>query len=413
MASIQAPDTLITQTLTVSNIGTADLDWSISETITFVGQAGPAVVSTGGGLTYYTDRPTFDAANPNLPIEDFENGIPGPGSVVGCPAPFNETTDNDCFAPGSILPGISFQDDPLNDAGGGSVNGMVFLGSGFAGNPTDVIIANTFVDSFDIFFTEVANAAGMDLVSYFNGDPITITVYAADGTTVLDTMTAPSSNAGIFWGVSANEPIGRIKLDSTTGQEAEGVDNIAFGTSSVCVDDDIPWVSASPNTGSTAPGDSDDVNIVFDSTGLSTGVYTGTLCIASNDLSNLAVTVPLTLTVITPTYAIDIAPDTTATGLPGTTVTHTMWVTNNSNVAGVVSLDVTGNSWSTAFSDNNFILDIGETAQIYAWADIPAGPSTSMDVATITASIGNASDSANATTTAESVYFYLPLFVNP
>jgi len=62
---------------------------------------------------------------------------------------------------------------------------------------------------------------------------------------------------------------------------------------------DLPWVSATPDNGSTAPGGSDTVNVEFDSTGLANGVYTGTLCINSNDLVTPLIAVPLTMTVNT------------------------------------------------------------------------------------------------------------------
>lgn len=66
---------------------------------------------------------------------------------------------------------------------------------------------------------------------------------------------------------------------------------------------DIPWVSAMPDSGTTAAGSSSPVDVVFDATGLDTNIYTGTLCIASNDLDNPQVSVPLTMTVTAATAA--------------------------------------------------------------------------------------------------------------
>jgi uncharacterized repeat protein (TIGR01451 family) len=61
--------------------------------------------------------------------------------------------------------------------------------------------------------------------------------------------------------------------------------------------EDISWIDVSPTSGTTVGGNSDTVNVTFDSTSLGAGVYTGTLCVTSNDLTNPLVTVPLTLTV--------------------------------------------------------------------------------------------------------------------
>ena len=64
-----------------------------------------------------------------------------------------------------------------------------------------------------------------------------------------------------------------------------------------CEPNDIPWLSVNPSTGSTAAGNSDVVDVTFDSSFLSAGVYTGTLCIESNDPVNPVVRVPVQLEV--------------------------------------------------------------------------------------------------------------------
>lgn len=61
---------------------------------------------------------------------------------------------------------------------------------------------------------------------------------------------------------------------------------------------DLPWASASPAAGTTVPFAASAVDVTLDSTGLTPGgVYTGALCIESNDPDSPTVLVPLTLTV--------------------------------------------------------------------------------------------------------------------
>ncbi|MFN2190369.1 MAG: hypothetical protein ACK2T3_16525, partial [Candidatus Promineifilaceae bacterium] len=64
-----------------------------------------------------------------------------------------------------------------------------------------------------------------------------------------------------------------------------------------CIPSDIPWVSVSPTDGTTAAGESDDVVVTFDSTGLEVGTYYGDLCVQSNDPETPLVGIPLTLTI--------------------------------------------------------------------------------------------------------------------
>ncbi|MCB9154482.1 MAG: choice-of-anchor J domain-containing protein, partial [Caldilineae bacterium] len=73
---------------------------------------------------------------------------------------------------------------------------------------------------------------------------------------------------------------------------------------------DIPWLSVSPANGSNGGGTNTNVTATFDSTGLADGVYTGNLCITSNDPDagpgngTDLVIVPVTLTVRPPTAVV-------------------------------------------------------------------------------------------------------------
>jgi subtilisin-like proprotein convertase family protein len=109
------------------------------------------------------------------------------------------------------------------------------------------------------------------------------------------------------------------------------VDLYANGASSVYYDDlsllegipcdapeDILWASVAPDNGSTAPGNTDTVVVTFDSTGVIAGTYEGTLCVESNDPDEPVVPVPLTMIINNPTGVTltDFGPDRPAAWLP-------------------------------------------------------------------------------------------------
>lgn len=61
---------------------------------------------------------------------------------------------------------------------------------------------------------------------------------------------------------------------------------------------DLPWMSGSPTKGSVAPNGDQVVNVTFNSSGLATGLYSGTLCIKSNDFYHRVLRLPVELEVI-------------------------------------------------------------------------------------------------------------------
>ncbi len=329
LTSLQGPDMSVLARLAIRNTGDTDLAWSLVEMPSFVPffvSSGPALDEapaqpgeslssvadlhlprpqvlppaaprtpaspSDGDLAFYSDRVAFDAYFPGLPVEGFEQGNVDPGGVLGCPAPLDETSNNACFTPGQILPGVRFDITP----GPHPDDGLVLVGAGFNSNPSIILLANFFVDTFDIYFTRPdVFVAGMDLHSHYAADNVAITVYGLDGVTVIGSTTALATPTGSFWGVAAGQPIGRINIDSPTDQ-AEGVDNLAFGNSCPGMAD-LPWVSTNPITGTVTGRSSTNVDVIYDSTGLGAGAYTGSLCLFSNAAANPFISIPLTLTV--------------------------------------------------------------------------------------------------------------------
>ncbi|MDX1437300.1 MAG: hypothetical protein R3335_10845, partial [Anaerolineales bacterium] len=126
-------------------------------------------------------------------------------------------------------------------------------------------------------------AQGMD----FDNDDGTLYIflYIGGGANVYGTV---NTTTGTVTPLATDNPLGEFEgaTQTTSG-----------GSPPPCTPGDIPWASVSPNMGTTPGGGSTMVTVTFDSTGLATGGYTGTLCVNSNDGTNPQIEVPLSLSV--------------------------------------------------------------------------------------------------------------------
>jgi hypothetical protein len=187
-------------------------------------------------LITYTDRTTFNSANPGLVTEDFEEGLLG--RLVGdFPSPLDSTSDNVSFDPGDILEGVAFSNsdsvsDDMNITDGTDFPGIVskallkgaesppggssFLEIEFSNN-------NVFAVGLDIYHTTGGTTGLIDALT-------DIRVFGASG--LLDTLTTTTSLTGpVFLGVSSDaDAITRVEVDGAVPGffSFEIIDNVSF-----------------------------------------------------------------------------------------------------------------------------------------------------------------------------------------
>ncbi|MCP4360705.1 MAG: S8 family serine peptidase [Chloroflexi bacterium] len=178
---------------------------------------------------------------------------------------------------------------------------------------------------------------------------------------------------------------------------------------------DLPWASVSPTSGS-VPRDTDAMaDVTFDSTGMANGVYTGTMCIRSNDPVTPQVEIPLTMTVAS--YGVDLSGNAAMSGNPGDVVTYTLTVTNTGSVADTYTVAIS-DTWG-ATAPVSVTVGAGVTGTFDVAVTVPAGASDGdSDAATVTVTSVNdaaATDSADLTTTAVQTGYtlYLPVIMKP
>ncbi|MCB9134574.1 MAG: proprotein convertase P-domain-containing protein [Anaerolineales bacterium] len=462
MSSAQAQDTVITQTLTIGNLGIDDLNWTVEE-------EAPALSALPIG------QPTGLSGNP----ADAAEKVSASDALVSIPAPLSnfEVPADVLYDNGPLVT------NPGAGAGGADVSalqtalGMTLYGFGHA-QTSGFRVADD--------FTVPAGGWTLDQVIFYAYQTGSSTTSTMTGVNLRIWDGPPNAGGNIIWGdtttnimssttwsniyrtldtglTDTNRPImadtgelgglylpaGTYWLDwQTSGTLASGpwappvsvlgstgtgnalqfdattltwnaVTDIGpqdfpfvlIGTAqpAVCATlGDIPWVSVSPTSGTTAGGDSSDVSVVFDSTGMSAGVYTGTLCINSNDPLTPLVTVPLTLTVEgVPVYGVALSGDDAGSGLPGTTVSYVVTITNTGNVADSYDLSASA-TWTTTPDASSVTLNPGESTTFTVDVDIPSGAmSGDSDVATISATSqtdNTATASTTLTTTVGDVY---------
>jgi hypothetical protein len=190
------------------------------------------------GLIFYTDRTTFNAANPGLPVETFEEANVASGSFVLVNSPINSTTSDAAFPSGISQPGLT-----ISDLGGPSTQGLAVLGAGtIQANPptTKSVATSTFPAAVDLAFSPTVTAVGTD-VSAAPGpntptakETFEVDVFGPNG---LLGQTTVSEDAGAiaFFGVSTTggDVISAITLHARSNANSTGVDNIAFGAAGV------------------------------------------------------------------------------------------------------------------------------------------------------------------------------------
>jgi hypothetical protein len=182
---------------------------------------------------FYTDLPSFRAANPGLAVEDFEEGNVG----YDCDSPLNSTSSNDVFSPGDILPGVNFWNVPDNsltllDSSNCPGLSSKILAKGSESPPggssyLDIVFSgdNVYAVGFYVYHTIGAH------LGLYEADT-DISIYGTMG--LLGSQNVTTSDTGpVFFGVSSDsEVIKSVKVDgSVPGYYSfEMIDNVEFNS---------------------------------------------------------------------------------------------------------------------------------------------------------------------------------------
>jgi hypothetical protein len=191
--------------------------FAIAATLALGGTPGKAAT-----ITIYSSEAAFDADHPGLTVEDFEDA--NVNTVSACPSPADTNSDNVCFSPGDIIPGITISDrtqDPI---------GLALFGPGFAEAANKSLTTNHFGTHFYIDFNPAPGAVGLQIWKWLFSGTCTVWVTTSDSETEVFTLPC-STGAGTFLGLGSDTPITTIEIasDSAGDQNAQGIAALKFG----------------------------------------------------------------------------------------------------------------------------------------------------------------------------------------
>jgi len=193
----------------------------------FLFSAAPALAQ----VTFTDNETQFLAQNPSLLFQDFENSKVDPVSGLTCPAPANSSSDNDCFSPGNILPGIEFLNGPIIDP----VDGLFLVGEGFTnpGVPPGPALTASILNEFEIVLDPGVNRVGLTLGCITKGPcdrDIQVVVFDTNAQTLGLTTVHVTSGFDTFLGLSSQRLIENISLRNIGNDVSDmGVLNVWFG----------------------------------------------------------------------------------------------------------------------------------------------------------------------------------------
>jgi hypothetical protein len=334
LSSTQLADTQVTQTLTISNTGMGDLTWAVVEQGLAVNERGQ-----GGWSDNFDSYATGSQMHGQGGWKGWDNS-PAAGALTSNAQALSAPNSVDILGGSDLVHEYSGY-----TSGQWIYTAWQYVPSNFAGT-SYFIMLNTYSDggsnnwSVQVQFDSTSGQLLSDndgaTLPLITGQWVEIRIEIDLDTDVQtfyydDQMLYQKSWAdGVSGGGVAN--IAAVDLFANNASSVF-YDNISLnppGLETCDASNDIPWATVSPTFGNTSGGSNSSVDVGFDSTGLSAGIYTGTLCIESNDVVTPLSYVPLTLAVEEPAADIIItSPEdgTVFTATNGISVTASVEVT--------------------------------------------------------------------------------------
>ena len=295
LVSWQATDVIVTQTLTISNTGGVALDWSVDETgalpRTVVtpsnlpniaatrspGAPGAAAARPAAPTLDYVQDGSFEGGSPNAAWSEYSYNYGTPLCDPFCGGPPAATGSWYAWFGGASVYEEGAITQTLTMPSGGAADLTFNLLVGVCDSPADYM--EVLVDGNQVYVVDGTSSLCGD--SAYSELKINLDAYADGGSHTLvfysETFANNNSNSNFF-------------LDDVAINPAAGCDR----------PQNLSWLTTDAITG-TVPGLTGfNLMVSFNSTGLSEGLYGGSLCVTSNDPTTPLVEVPVSMLVKPP-----------------------------------------------------------------------------------------------------------------
>jgi hypothetical protein len=334
LASAQAPNQIVSRTLTISNTGATPLSWTISERAggaqAPLSQAALSATKPGHAANPATrTEPSAQAPQANLILDGgLETTSGGTGSTGGTNPKWQSSSTN--------FSTVLFVSPDGVPAHGGIY--VAWFGGIGGSNPTEVGTLQQSVTipngvatmSFWLLIGSVADRPG-DILEVKIDNTVLRTLSNLERADY-DEWTRVTIPISQFADGGAHT-VGFRSVVEAGGNTNFFVDDIALD-STACSANAIPWLTATPSSGAVAPGGSANITVAFNSAGLASGTYTGTLCLNTNDPIQPGSLLPVTLTVSGGSPSAIFGADTVAsTQAGGQVVNRSLAITNTGSLA--------------------------------------------------------------------------------
>jgi hypothetical protein len=181
-----------------------------------------------GALQFFTDEAAFVAAlgvPAHLVVETFDGGAPPGQFPRTCDEPMDSMLDDDCFAPGQLVPGFAVTST--------SGSGIVIFPEHFLGprQLTRIVGATSFADTTNAAFTPSISAASAEVYGGTSLHAVDVEVLDESGAPLGTTTVLPGAtrDTPVFFGVISPIPVGRITFNAQDNA-GELIDHLQFRT---------------------------------------------------------------------------------------------------------------------------------------------------------------------------------------